>query len=107
MQFQYVLVAILAATTQVLAVPATEAKPATELVAVAEGTRVTAATPKADNEDATRADTPAEGIIAATHSPCVDTTLRPSIASAPTSRAGRVHGKGPIQHRALCYGLEN
>ncbi|OBT52004.1 hypothetical protein VE04_06855 [Pseudogymnoascus sp. 24MN13] len=50
MQFQYVLVAILAATTQVLAVPATEAKPATELVAVAEGTRVTAATPKGDNE---------------------------------------------------------
>ncbi|KFY80857.1 hypothetical protein V499_00312 [Pseudogymnoascus sp. VKM F-103] len=97
MQFQYVLLAILAATTQVLAVPTTEAKPATELVAVAEGTRVTAATPKGDNDvvadstsypfysysalgfwtaanrgqDATHADTPAQGIIAATHIPCV------------------------------------
>lgn len=95
------------------------------MVAVAEGTRVTAATPKGDNDvvadstsypfysysalgfwtaanrgqDATHADTPAQGIIAATHIPCVDTTLRPSIASAPTTRADLVHGKGAIQHR--------
>ncbi|KFZ07943.1 hypothetical protein V501_06158 [Pseudogymnoascus sp. VKM F-4519 (FW-2642)] len=87
MQFQYVLLAILATTAHVLAVPTTEAKPATELTSITEGTRVTSATPKADNELATRADTPAEGTTAAIHHTLfADTSQTHFIASAPTTR---------------------
>ncbi|OBT43085.1 hypothetical protein VE00_05519 [Pseudogymnoascus sp. WSF 3629] len=108
MQFQYVLLAILATTTQVLAVPTTEAAPATELTSIAEGTRVTSATPKAENEVvADGADTPAEGTTAAIHFPSADSSGARSIASARTTRAVDVHCKGAIQHRVPCYGLED
>ncbi|KFY12152.1 hypothetical protein V491_06893, partial [Pseudogymnoascus sp. VKM F-3775] len=50
MQFQYVLIALLASTTQILAVPTTEVQETAELTTIPEGATVTDATPKADSD---------------------------------------------------------
>ncbi|KFY05794.1 hypothetical protein V492_08295 [Pseudogymnoascus sp. VKM F-4246] len=105
MQFQYVLLAVLATSLQVLAVPTAEAAAALEITSIAEGTRVTSATPKADGEPATNADTPAEGIIAAALTISVATFPTPSTASAPTTRSIKVHDQEAIQHRVPWYAL--
>ncbi|KFY41199.1 hypothetical protein V494_03142 [Pseudogymnoascus sp. VKM F-4513 (FW-928)] len=108
MQFQYVLLAVLATSLQVLAVPTAEAAAARSPPLLrAPGSPPPPPRPTARSllTPATNADTPAEGTIAAHLIPCVATSATPSTASAPTTRSIKIHGQEAIQHRVLWYAL--
>ncbi|KFY92860.1 hypothetical protein V498_04737 [Pseudogymnoascus sp. VKM F-4517 (FW-2822)] len=102
MQFQYILVALLASANYVVAVPAADIQDTVELTSVPDGVSAVDAAQLVSAVGA-----PVQGIFVAHLILTVFTQEPPSAASARTAALSIFHGSGTIQHRVPWYRLEN